>query len=162
MPCPHCTHCEALTEFKEKEARRKRELEEEGDALLATLSNEAKRRRLEFAREQKKLEEKLEADIETNERRKLEKFKEKKEEVEKVLAEKERSIREDGLKYGENYAAYTLDDIRRIKNYHFLCRMEDNLWPSGQPPDEQDFDILSERQRVIEERQKEVLFLAMD
>ena len=77
MPCPHCTHCEALTEFKEKEARWKRELEEEDDALLATLSNEAKRHRLEFAREQKKLEEKLEADIETNERRSLARYREK-------------------------------------------------------------------------------------
>ena len=105
------------------------------------------------------MEEKLEEDIEFHETHQLERFKEKKE---KELAEEERSIREDGLKYGENYAAYTLDDIRRINNYHLLCRMEEHLWPAGQPSDEQEMDRLSERHRAILKRQNEVLFLAMN
>lgn len=61
-----------------------------------------------------------------------------------------------------NYAAYSLDDIRRINNYHILCRMEDNLRPSGHPEDVHDFEILRERQRVIQEKQNKVLFSAVD
>ena len=67
------------------------------------LTNEARRRCLDLIRERKKMEDKLEADIESYESQKLEKF--NKEKKEKELAEEERSIREDGLKYGENYAA---------------------------------------------------------
>ena len=159
--CPHCTHCEAMTEHKEKAARRKRELEEEEEKLIERLNNEAKRRRLDFVRERKKMEEKLEEDIESYETRQLGRFKEKKEKEEKELAEEERSIREDGLKYGDNYAAYTLDDIRRINNYSFLCRMEEHLWPDGQP-DEDETERLNERHRAILKRQNDVLFLAMD
>lgn len=60
------------------------------------------------------MDEKLEE--ESYETRQLERFKEKKE---KELAEEEQSIEEDGLKYGDNYAPYTLDEICRIKNSHF-------------------------------------------
>ena len=95
--CPHCTHCEAMTQHKKKAARRQRALEEEGDALVDKLNNEARRRRLDFIREWKKME-KLVEDIESYETRQIEKFKEKKEEAEKELTKEVQSIREEGLK----------------------------------------------------------------
>ena len=79
-----------MTEHKEKAARQKRELEEEGEKLTEKLNNEARRRRLDFACEQKKMEDKLKEDIESYETRQLERFKEKKEKEEE-LAEEERS-----------------------------------------------------------------------
>ena len=73
----------------EKVARSKHELEEEGKAHEETLVNEARRRRLDFIREKKKMEEKLDADIETNKTRQLGRFKEKRLKMEKELAERE-------------------------------------------------------------------------
>lgn len=75
------------------------------------------------------MEVKLEADIETNETHQLGRFKEKMEKMEKELAVEEGSIREDGLRYEENFAAYSLDDIQQVNNHDFLCSMQDNLWP---------------------------------
>ena len=65
--------------------------------------------------EKKIMEEKLQANIDINQTRQLER-----EKMEKALAAKERSIREDGPKYGENFAAYSLDDIRQVQNYDFF------------------------------------------
>lgn len=60
---PHCTHCNILPQHREKAARRKRKLEE-GTALEEKLTNEAQRRCLDFDREQRRLKENLEEDIE--------------------------------------------------------------------------------------------------
>ena len=83
-----------------------------------------------------------------------ERFREMKEKELTEMVE-ERSIEEDSLKCGNNYLAYSLDDIRRIRKYDFLRRMENCLWPSRQPSDDQDFEILRERQN-------KVLFLDME
>ena len=69
-----------------------------------------------FERE-KKMKEKLEADIETNETHQLGRFKEKREKMEKKLAEEERSLRKNSRhKWSENFAAYSLYDIWQVKN----------------------------------------------
>lgn len=84
-------------------------MEEGGEALEEKLSNNAKRRRLDFAHE-RKLEQKLEADIEANKTRQLKRFKEK--ELSFWL-----SIEDDDLKYGKNFTSYSLFNIRQIKKY---------------------------------------------
>lgn len=90
------------------------------------LTNGARRRRLDFIRERRwRRKWRLTS-------RSTRRVKEKREKEEEGCAEEECLIREQNLKFRENIAVFLLDDIRRVKNYDFLCRMQDNLRPSGQ------------------------------
>ena len=80
--------------------------------------------------------------------------------MEKALADEERSLREDGLKHEENFVTYSLEGIRQMKNYDFFCRMQDNLWPSGDLSEE-DYEVLYEREQVICDKLTHVMFSTM-
>ena len=79
----------------------------------------------------------------------------------KATAEAEK-LKKQGVIYGENYNAYSVKDIRNITNYDFLEKLCDNIITPGQPPEEEDFEIMMLRYRTACERLNEVLINDME
>lgn len=49
-------------------------------------------------------------------------------------------LKQQGVIYGENYSAYSPEEIRNITNYDFLEKLCDNIVTPGQPKEESDFE----------------------
>ena len=102
----------------------------------------------------KELEKELEiAECEREERELKERLAEERRR-ERVAAKK---LVEQGVKHGDNFDAYTVEDIRNITNYEFLEKLYLNIIPCGQPPNDYEYEHLNERIKAVNERLLEVL-----
>ena len=68
-----------------------------------------------------------------------------------------RKLVEQGVIYGNNFDAYTAEDIRNITNYDFLEKLSFNICPSAQPPNDFEQEYLNERVKAVHEQLNEVL-----
>lgn len=79
----------------------------------------------------------------------------KRQRMEDELAAEKKRVTEEGVIYGDRYECYGPEDILKITNVNFLRKLSRNIFPSGQPPQEE-FDELVLRARVVETRLKEL------
>lgn len=80
---------------------------------------------------------------------------------ERVAAKK---LVEQGVIHGDDFDAYTIEEIRNITNIDFLEKMSVDVYvkPCGQPPNELDQEYVNERIKAINEQLTEVLINEME
>ena len=74
----------------------------------------------------------------------------------------DRKLVQQGVVHGDNFDAYTIEDIRNITNYEFLEKLSANIYPNAQPPNEFEQDYLNERVKVVHNQLIEVLINEME
>ena len=107
----------------------------------------------------KELEGQLEiARLEREEREAMERLAEERRQ-ERLAATK---LKEQGVIHGDDFDAYTIEDIRKIQNYEFLEKLSVNICPNAQPPNDFEFDYLNKRVKAVHEQLMQVLINDMD
>lgn len=71
-------------------------------------------------------------------------------------------LKEQGVIHGDDFDAYTIEDIRKIQNYEFLEKLSANICPNAQPPNDFEFDYLNKRVKAVHEQLMQVLINDMD
>ena len=94
-------------------------------------------------------------------REKLEREESQREErkVQELLMEAaaKEKLKKQGVIYGNNYNAYSVNDIRNITNYEFLEKLCENIITPGQPPEEEDLKLMMLRYHTACQQLNEVL-----
>lgn len=71
-------------------------------------------------------------------------------------------LKAQGVIHGDDFDAYTVEDIRNIQNYEFLEKLSVNIYPSAQPTNDFDLDYLNQRVKAVHEQLMEVLINEME
>ena len=71
-------------------------------------------------------------------------------------------LKEQGVIYGNNYDAYSVEDIKNITNYTFLERLSHNIITPGQPQDDVSSDAMFSRHEAVLQQLNEVLINEME
>ena len=72
--------------------------------------------------------------------------------MEEELAAEKKRLTEEGVIYGNQYEAYSVEEIMNIKNLDFLYEMSLNMCPNAQPPTEEECNELVERYKAVDTR----------
>lgn len=72
--------------------------------------------------------------------------------MEEELEAEKRRLMEEGVIYGDQYEAYSVEEIMKITNLDFLYKMSQNMCPSAQPPTEEEFHELAQRCKAVDTR----------